>query len=409
MWLTLVGLGVGLAAIAAAVVARVAVRRRRPPAYDPSTVLDVARAARAASFTGHSPRRRILVVDDDEGLRLLLRTTLEDEFALEEASSAEEARALLPAWRPAVVILDVALPGLDGLAFCRELATESLVEAPRVILLTGGEVRAGAARAAGAEAVLRKPFSPLDLVAVIDSVMSGVPVDEPEFGRAEHEQLIVYARDLNRLLQAERAQRRLLHDGYRKTIAALTDALETKDPETNRHAERVQQYALALTEVAAPDLLEDQSLAFGYLLHDIGKIAVPDAILNKRGPLDVAELVRIRQHPVFGVGMLRDVDLLSGEGLSVVHYHHERWDGRGYPYGLAGEQIPLGARIFALADALDAMTSDRPYREGRPWPDAVDELLAADGSQFDPAVIEAFVLSESRLRAIHDRLAPVPA
>jgi ribonuclease P protein subunit RPR2 len=239
--------------------------------------------------------------------------------------------------------------------------------------------------------------------------MSGVPVDEPEFGRAEHEQLIVYARDLNRLLQAERAQRRLLHDGYRKTIAALTDALETKDPETNRHAERVQQYALALTEVAAPDLLEDQSLAFGYLLHDIGKIAVPDAILNKRGPLDVAELVRIRQHPVFGVGMLRDVDLLSGEGLSVVHYHHERWDGRGYPYGLAGEQIPLGARIFALADALDAMTSDRPYREGRPWPDAVDELLAADGSQFDPAVIEAFVLSESRLRAIHDRLAPVPA
>jgi ribonuclease P protein subunit RPR2 len=306
------------------------------------------------------------------------------------------------------VILDVGLPDVDGLAFCRALKDGILVEPASIIVLTGGEAGTLAARTAGADALLRKPFSPLELVELIDEIAAGGPLRERELARSEHEQLLIYARDLNRLLRAERAQRRLVESGYRQTVAALTDALETKDPETNRHAERVRQYALALTELVDPRLLDDQSLAFGYLLHDVGKIAIPDSILTKPGPLSAVELSCMRQHPVLGVGMLRDVDLLRGEGLDVVHYHHERWDGTGYPYGLAREEIPLGARIFAVADALDAMTSERPYRPARPWPDAVEEVLGADGTQFDPNVVEAFVLCESRLREIHERLAAAP-
>jgi ribonuclease P protein subunit RPR2 len=353
-----------------------------------------------------SARRRILLVDDDADLRLLLRTTIAaDDCAVEEAGSAEEAAELARFWRPSAVVLDVGLPGMDGLTFCRELKLKDVYGSPGVILLTGGETSAEEALRAGAEALMRKPFSPLELLATIDYVLEGSS-KRLEAAEAEGaDQLLAYARDLSRLAQVERTQRRLLQQAYHQTITALTDALEVRNQATGHHALRVHRYAVELTEALEPSLLDDPSLEYGFLLHDIGKIGVPDSILDKQGPLGPEELLLMQRHPLIGAELLSGVPLLDGEGLQVVRSHHERWDGLGYPDGLAGDEIPLGARIFALADALDAMTSKRPYHRTLSWESAVDEVLRGSGSQFDPRVVQVFALREQRLRRTQHDLA----
>ena len=361
--------------------------------------------------THHAPRRRILVVDDDPSLRLLLRTTLAaDEFELEEVASAEEAGEAARFWRPSVVLLDVTLPGMDGLAFCSQLTRQPAYGDPTVILLTGSDLTNAEARAAGATAILRKPFSPLELIRLIDEVeeRSGTELLVGE-SEPNAEQLLVYARDLSRLLEVERAQRRALQQAYRQTVAALADALEAKDPQTGHHAQRVQHYALTLAEGVDPRLLDDASLEYGFVLHDVGKIGVPNQILQKPGPLSSSEWKLIRAHPMIGAEILGGVTLLQGQGLDVVRSHHERWDGSGYPRGIAGDDIPLGARIFALADTLDAMTSDRPYRSAVSWERAIDEILAETGRQFDPNVVKVFSVRERRLRRIFDELSVAAA
>ena len=359
----------------------------------------------ATTSSARTTRRRILLVDDDPSLRLLLRATLgSGEGTIEEAGSAEEARELARFWRPSLVILDIGLPGMSGLALCKALTENEVYDSPQVILLTGGEIGAGQAREAGAAALLRKPFSPLDLIGTIDRVVEGLPQIpaagvEPEVT----DQLLAYARDLGQVVQTERAQRRLLQHAYRQTVTALTDALEARSEATGHHAQRVHRYALELTDAVEPDLLEDPSLEYGFLLHDVGKIGIPDAVLEKPGPLSDEEVQLMRRHPQIGAELLSDVPLLDGEGLQVVRFHHERWDGSGYPNGLHGEEIPLGARIFAVADALDAMTTDRPYRDARSWDHALDEILRGSGSQFDPRVVGALALRERRLhRTQHD-------
>jgi response regulator RpfG family c-di-GMP phosphodiesterase len=363
----------------------------------------------AASDAASRERRRILIVDDDASIRLLLRMTLAaDEFAVEEARSAEAAADVARFWKPTVVILDIGLPGMDGLTFCRELKHNVLYGAPQVVLLTGAETTPEAVQAAGPDAVLRKPFSPLELVTLLDRVSepSGLVI-EP--AAPDGEQLFAYARDIGRLFEIERSQRRMLQHAYRQTVTALADALEAKDPVTGLHAVRVQRYALELTSALDPGLLHDPSLEYGFLLHDVGKIGIPDTILQKDGPLTHSERRVMQRHTVIGVEMLAGVPLLQGEGLNVVRSHHERWDGGGYPDQLAGTDIPLGARIFALVDALDAMTNERPYRHARSWDDATDELLSASGAQFDPRVVAAFAARESRLRRISEELAEAAA
>ncbi|HZC29215.1 MAG TPA: HD domain-containing phosphohydrolase [Gaiellaceae bacterium] len=356
-----------------------------------------------------SARRRILVVDDDPALRLLLRATLAaDEFELQEVASAEEASETARFWRPSVVLLDVTLPGMDGLAFCRQLTANPVYGRPTVLLLTGTRLTSADARAAGAHALLRKPFSPLELIRLVDEVNDGTN-DLAVAAEMDTEQLLVYARDLSRVIELERRQRRLLQHAYRQTVVALADALEAKDPHTGRHAQRVQHYALVLTEAVDPTLLEDASLEYGFVLHDIGKLAVPNQTLAKEGPLSSAEWEQIRAHPQLGADILNDVTLLQGGGIDVVRHHHERWDGAGYPDGLAGDDIPIGARIFALADALDAMTSDRPYRRALAWDGALDEILGGTGGQFDPQVVKAFSSRERQMRRTYEELSATAA
>jgi response regulator RpfG family c-di-GMP phosphodiesterase len=352
---------------------------------------------------------RLLVVDDDQGFRALLRTTFEIvDIEVEEAESAERAAELLPHVRPDVVLLDIVMPGMNGLDFCRQLKSNEATRHIKVALLTGSDTSTREeGEAAGADAYLVKPFSPLELLAVVERLaggLYGVPF-RAAGKRDAGEQLLLYARDLRHLLEIERGQRILIQQAYDETVAALASALETKDTGTRAHSQRVQRYALALAEGLEPSLATDQSAAYGFLLHDVGKIGIPDEILQKAGPLTRSERRLMQTHTVLGEQMLGGVAFLQGEGLRVVRSHHERWDGAGYPDGLRGDEIPIGARIFAVADTLDAMTSDRPYRMAQSWWTARLEILHQSGSQFDPEVVDAFGRSESELRAVQAEFA----
>jgi len=355
---------------------------------------------------------RILLVDDDPALRTLLRTTFEvADVDVVEAENADAARRRIRSARPDVIVLDVNMPGTTGLELCRELKDDPATKEIPIILLTGssGGTNAAAKRA-GAEAFVRKPFSPLELLSVAERLaggLYGVPFRASKKRSAgPQEELLLYARDLRHLLELERGQRELLQSAYMQTVSALASALESKDTGTRAHSQRVQSYASALARAVGDDnVVRDPSTPYGFLLHDVGKIGIPDGILQKPGPLSAAERRRMQTHTVLGEAMLAGVAFLKGEGLKIVRSHHERWDGRGYPDGLGGAEIPLGARIFAVADALDAMTSHRPYRRALSWQAARTEILDQRQRQFDPEVVDAFVAAEKDLKGIRRELA----
>jgi cyclic di-GMP phosphodiesterase len=208
-------------------------------------------------------------------------------------------------------------------------------------------------------------------------------------GELDRAQLRAYAADVRNSYLRERRRSQELSDSYLATVKALAAAVEAKDDYTGGHIQRVHDLGLLLARTVAPDEAADAQLAFGFLLHDIGKLAIPDAVLNKPDELDEHEWELMREHPDHGARILAQVPFLN-RALDVVRHHHERWDGAGYPDGLVGEEIPLWARIFAVVDTVDAITSDRPYRAGRSLDEALDELSAASGRQFDPVCVEAF-------------------
>jgi len=212
-------------------------------------------------------------------------------------------------------------------------------------------------------------------------------------------QTLKYAQELRLLYTQERTQRQnaedalaRLNESYSATVRALAKALELRDDQTGGHAERVTTLAMQLAERIAPELTTDPQLEFGFLLHDVGKIGIPDAILLKPGPLTKVEMEEMRYHPVLGERIVAGVPYLNGVARQVIAAHHERWDGTGYPRAFAGTRIPLAARIFSVIDAFDAMTSDRPYREALPVDAGLSEIAAGAGTQFDPEVAEAFLL-----------------
>ncbi len=202
-------------------------------------------------------------------------------------------------------------------------------------------------------------------------------------------QLERYAADLRETFKLERERSQELRASYKATVRALANAVERRDAYTGQHAERVAAYGLEIAAAAHLRLAEDPEIEFGFLLHDIGKVGVPDAILFKPAPLNDEERRLMERHPVIGWEILREIDFL-GEAKAVVRSHHERWDGRGYPDGLVGEDIPIAARVFAVADTLDALTTDRPYRPGSSFAAARAILRDGSGTQFDPAVVTAY-------------------
>jgi HD-GYP domain-containing protein (c-di-GMP phosphodiesterase class II) len=224
---------------------------------------------------------------------------------------------------------------------------------------------------------------------------------------AAHSQLLRYADDLRTTFAAERRRAEQLREAldavqlaYIATVRALATAVEAKDAYTGGHLARVTAYGIEACEALGGDLAATEGLEYAFLLHDLGKIGVPDAVLNKAGPLTDEEWALMKEHPAIGLRILEGVPQMDAV-RAVVYSHHERWDGAGYPEGLKGEQIPLAARVFAAVDAFDAITTDRPYRAAASLDEALARLREAAGSQFAPDAVEAIhQVDRDRLAAI---------
>jgi len=327
---------------------------------------------------------RILIVDDEREITEILADLLSTDYECMAAGSAEEALTRLRDNPFELVISDITMPGMSGLEMIPHV--KQMSPHTVVVMISGMqtvESAIGALRL-GAFDYLMKPFDLRQVEAVVKRAL-------------EHYELIVakqrYEDHLEELVEQRTAELDhaldSLEDAYRSTLRALTAALETRDSETHGHSERVVSYSLRLGREYGLNQEELKSLEFGSLLHDIGKIGVPDAILRKPAKLTEEEWARMREHPLHGQQILRGIEFLQG-AARVVAQHHEKWDGSGYPLGVSGTDIDICARIFAVADAYDAITSDRVYRRGKSYEAAAEELDEWAGRQFDPKVVEAF-------------------
>lgn len=330
--------------------------------------------------------RRLLIVDDDESVRRIVAAILTDEgYETTTAASATEALEILERHEFALVITDMKMPDHDGLWLLERVRKRHTDVA--IIMMTGyGQVdTAVQALRFGASDYLTKPVRVNQLSA---SVMRALDRRRLEIeNRAYQQGLEGAVREKTRELENAYTQ---INQTYTMTLEALVTALDARECETGNHSQRVVRTTLAIAERMGISGIEREHIARGALLHDIGKIGVPDHVLLKPGRLTEEEWVEMKKHPEIGARILSGIPFLA-PAAEIVLAHQERWDGGGYPRGLAGEEIPVGARIFAVADALDAITSDRPYRRGRDFAYARDEIARYSGTQFDPNVVEHFL------------------
>jgi HD-GYP domain-containing protein (c-di-GMP phosphodiesterase class II) len=230
-------------------------------------------------------------------------------------------------------------------------------------------------------------------------------------------QMAIFAREIGALYRTDKVQRReleiaagQLRDTCIATMKALAQVVEAKDITTAGHLDRTQRYGMTLAAKIDPEMARRPELAFGFFLHDIGKVGIPERVLCKPSPLTDAEWHVMRTHPMIGAEIVRPIPFLAG-AIDIIMSHHERFDGAGYPMGLEGEQIPAEARIFAVVDAFDAMTSDRPYREALDMDEALDRIRLGAGTQFDPNVVDAFLelAADGQIGLLPGRLLSQPA
>ena len=346
----------------------------------------------------------VLVVDDDLALCELVRAALELEgIAVDEAHHVVEADRLLHERIPDAVVLDIGLPGIDGLFFCGRLRESPQTARTPIIAISGSALNAESALAAGATAFVQKPFDPLELLALLERAIGVAPLTHAFGPGVSDEDAKVNAAELGRLVELGRLRHEEIDRAYRQTLAAIAGSLEIRGLDTGSHTRRVTAYAMRLTVEVAPSLSDDPGLEWGFMFHDIGNIGIPDRILLKRSSLNAEDWKVLQKHTTIGEHLLEQVPLLGGEALRVVRSHHERWDGSGYPDGLAGQEIPFAARIFSVADALDAMTDRRPYRRPLRWEAALSRIRKGSGSQFDPDVVDGLVACEPDLIEIRNR------
>ncbi len=330
--------------------------------------------------------KQVLIVDDDIQVREVLHQIfLSAGYRCLLAADGPAGLGIFRASHPPLTVTDLKMPGLDGIAVLgaiREMDPDAAVMA-----LTGAPD-------------VKTAIDSLKLGAY-DFIMKPVNVDELLIAaeRAlERRQLLIERRQYQELLErrVDEATRNLqsayrqLQDTYRATLETLGAALDSRDVGTEAHSRRVHGYTVATAREHGVPEQELVDLAHGVLLHDIGKIGIPDGILLKPGPLTREEWVIMRRHPEIGKRLIEKIPFLRG-AVPIVYCHHERWDGSGYPQGLQGEEIPLGARIFSVVDAFDAMTFDRPYSKAIPFEAALAEIKRCAGTHFDPAVVESFL------------------
>ena len=322
----------------------------------------------------------ILCIDDNPEVLKLMKMLLADEFDLELMTSAEKGFRFLRDKNPDLVLCDVMMPGMDGHAFCKAVkGDESLKHIPIILVTarTGAEMLAEGIKA-GADDYISKPFDSTELKARIRSQLRM---------RQMESELALVNRNLKMRTSDLVDQQRSL---FLSTVKSLVSAIDAKDEYTGGHVTRVTEFTLKIAAKMGFSKKELGDLELASLLHDVGKIAVPDSILKKPGKLTDAEFTLIKEHPARGESILRPVVELK-EMARVVRAHHERYDGSGYPDKLKGREIPLGARIMAIADTYESITSERSYRKAASHRYAVKEIIGCSGTQFDPEVVEHFL------------------
>jgi putative nucleotidyltransferase with HDIG domain len=328
---------------------------------------------------------KVLIVDDDPYVLSVLYSLLSSEHECRTASSAIEALEYLREEEFDLVLSDIMMPGMSGLELLEHISS---LNCDTVVVLISANLQIQSAIEAmrrGAFDYVTKPFNLEEVEASVRRALRHRLLIKAnrEYERHLEEMVKVRTYELNETVEK-------LYLNYRATLRSLAAALEARDIETRGHSERVVAYCVRLGRQLKLDDREIVQLEHGALLHDIGKIGVPDSILLKRGPLTEEEWQQMRRHVEYGAQILKGIDFLEG-AAQIVKEHHERFDGSGYPRGLAGEQICLGARIFAVADTVDAITSNRPYRSAQPFEAAAEELVKNRGKLFDPKVVDAFL------------------
>ena len=333
------------------------------------------------------PQERVLVVDDEPAVRGIVAELLgRSGYAATTAGSALAALKELkedPGYD--LVMSDVMMPEVDGLSLLDRVGVDH-PGTPVVMFTAVHDIHVATnAFRRGAIDYLLKPFERAQLLSVVTRAV--------EHGRLKR-QNAVYRQNLEEIVSARtgrlRATMQDLERSYDTTLEAMGDALDLRDAETEGHSRRVTAYTIALARELGMQAHELKVIARGAFLHDIGKISTPDCVLLKPGKLDAAETAIMREHCKRGYDMVKKIPFLQ-DASEIVYAHQESFDGSGYPRGLAGEAIPLGARIFAIADTLDAMTSDRPYRKGQSFEVASAEIARCAGFQFDPALVAVFL------------------
>lgn len=314
-----------------------------------------------------SPDRplKILLVEDDLALLEVVRDILSDAgYSVETAVNGEEGLQAFRRFRPDLILSDIMMPAMDGFQLLEAVRrTDEGMLVPFIFLSARTErYDTSNARRLGADDYLFKPFSAEELLTAVEA----------------------------RLRRREQISLFSTREAHLQTVIMLASAIEERDVTTSGHVDRVRSLALAFADYLgwSPEL--KMILEIGALLHDIGKIIVPESILNKPAPLTEEEMEVMKRHPQSGARILQGVHHLAPAAPYIL-YHHERWDGKGYPFGLKGEDIPIEGRFLALVDAYDAMTSDRPYRKGLPRERAMQIIRENLGTQFDPDLGEHFL------------------
>ncbi len=343
-------------------------------------------------YTHKKSNFSILIVDDEEPIRKLLTAYLSDDYNCVTASSADEATSLLAGGTFNLVLSDITMPGTSGLELCQYI-NKACPET--VVIMVSGMTDIEYAIEAmrhGAFDYVTKPFDLSQLMMAVDRALryQSLNIAKRRYEESLEEMVKERTKELRMLNENLNQTLEALYTNYRATLRALAKALEARDVETSGHSDRVVAYSLRLGRELGLSHNDLIGLEQGALLHDIGKIGVPDSILRKRGSLTEDEWTEMRQHIDYGLSIIGGIDFLSG-ARPIVGQHHEKYNGSGYPNALRGEQIHINARIFAVADAFDAITSDRPYRAAASYTAARDEIVANLGTHFDPKVVSAFL------------------
>jgi putative two-component system response regulator len=318
---------------------------------------------------------KILIVDDEPLNLKVLKQVLQDDYRLSFAKNGMDALELIKKDRPGLILLDIMLPGMTGLEVCRQLKSDPDTSTIPVIFVTALSEEADESEgfAAGGVDYINKPISPAVVKARVKTHLSLVHIDE-------------------------------LKRTHLELIQRLGRAAEYKDNETGMHVIRMSHVSGRIALQMGLDARFAEQLVHAAPMHDIGKIGIPDSVLLKPGKLDDEELRIMRTHPHIGAEILdNSSSALIKLAHSVALYHHEKWDGTGYPFGLKGTEIPIQARIVAVADVFDALLSKRPYKEAWPMEKAVEEIKSQSHRHFDPAVVEAMLACLPDLVAINEK------